>query len=179
MPQAPLSPGQPAGVFIVNLPFTLRSMDKKTHAFQAEVQQILHLVTHSALREEPGVFVHHGVQAQSAQWRQRWEEADVFVFPSALETFGIVLVEALAFQVPVISADVGAAREILEAGAAGRLLPEVTRPALAREIKLVLDEADATRTRVERGWQRARERFDLETNTRRLAEMLHAARGGK
>ena len=135
----------------------------------------LHLVTHSTLREEPGVFIHHGVLAQSAEWRHRWEEADLFIFPSTLETFGIVLLEALAFQVPVISADIGAARAILENGAAGILLPEVTRPALAREIKAVLAHADHARTRADHGWHHVRDHFNLDTNTRYLATWLHAA----
>ena len=136
----------------------------------------LHLVTQSQIREEPGVFIHRGVSAQSPEWRRRWDEADVFIFPSTLETFGIVLVEALAFQVPVISAEVGAAREILDHGAAGILLPKITRKELAREIKSVLEHTDAARARAQLGWQRAREHFNLDTNTRRLAEWLHAAK---
>lgn len=135
----------------------------------------LHLVTHSPIREEPGVFVHHGVQARSAEWQRRWEEADLFIFPSTLETFGIVLIEALAFQVPIISADVGAARSILDQGAAGTLLPEVTRPALAREIKAALADTALARARADRGRQRASDLFNLDTNTRQLATWLHAA----
>ena len=70
----------------------------------------LHVVTKSPVAPEAGLHVHAGIAAGSSEWRCRWQEADVFVFPSTMETFGIVLLEALAFMVPVVSSRAGAAR---------------------------------------------------------------------
>ena len=70
----------------------------------------LQVVTQTRLPAEPGVYVHHSVLPYTADWYARWQSADVFVFPSTLETFGIVLVEALALGIPVIATDVGAVR---------------------------------------------------------------------
>jgi glycosyltransferase involved in cell wall biosynthesis len=50
---------------------------------------------------------------------QAYASGDVFVFPSALETFGLVLVEAMAAGLPVVSSRVGGAREVIEEGRTG------------------------------------------------------------
>lgn len=132
----------------------------------------LHLVTQSNVPPEPGVFVHHGLAAHTAAWRTRWEEADIFVFPSTLETFGIVLVEALAFQVPAVSADAGAAREILLEGQAGWLLPERSETGLIAAVAEVLDHPATAAARVEVGRRHVEAVHNLATNTDRLADWL-------
>lgn len=134
----------------------------------------LHIVTESDVPPEEGVVVHRGIKAGSDAWRERWEQADLFVFPSTLETFGIVLIEALAFQVPVISAEVGAAREALDDGRAGWLLRETSAESLAVVIReALLDPAGANRRGL-LGRQRAERDYNLDTNARRLAGWLHA-----
>jgi glycosyltransferase involved in cell wall biosynthesis len=135
----------------------------------------LHLVTHADVPSEPGVTVHRGVCAGSEAWRERWEQADVFVFPSTLETFGIVLVEALAFGVPVVSADVGAAREVLAGGQAGWLLPGLTAAALAAAIREALDRPELAGAKAARGRQHISQVYDRSTNTDRLAKWLTGA----
>jgi glycosyltransferase involved in cell wall biosynthesis len=135
----------------------------------------LHLVTYSEIKPEPGVYVHRGVQPFSKLWYERWQNADVFVFPSALETFGIVLLEALAFEVPVISSEVGAARSILLGGRAGLLMQERTPESLAKALRQVLDDPRAARERAIVGRNRIEQDFDLTKNTKILADWLHTA----
>jgi glycosyltransferase involved in cell wall biosynthesis len=132
----------------------------------------LHIVTESPIPEEENVFIHRGVKAYSENWFQLWQSADVFVFPSRLETFGIVLLEALAFGVPVISSPTGAAADILLDGKAGWLLPEHTAGAVAQLIQEVLDSPRESERRSSAGRQHVRQTFDLETNTRKLAKWL-------
>jgi glycosyltransferase involved in cell wall biosynthesis len=50
--------------------------------------------------------------------------ADVFVFPSLWEGLGGVLIEALALEVPIVSSDLDATREVLGGkGTSGLLVP--------------------------------------------------------
>ncbi len=60
-------------------------------------------------------------------WRsdlpQLLNAADVFVFPSLWEGFGLVLLEAMAARLPVIASRISAIPEIVEDGVIGRLLP--------------------------------------------------------
>lgn len=135
----------------------------------------LHLVTQSEVAAGPGVFVHRGVKAGSEAWLRRWREADVFVFPSRLETFGIVLLEALAFEVPVVASDTGAARSILGEGDFGRLLSGLTVETLRAALEEVLADPSAARTKAQRGLASFGQNYELGTNTARLAGWLRSA----
>jgi glycosyltransferase involved in cell wall biosynthesis len=129
----------------------------------------LQLVTHADIPSGPGRTVHRQLSAGSDTWRRCWTEADVFVFPSRLETFGIVLLEALAFEVPIISSRAGAAASILENGALGVLLPDVTADGLRVAIEAVLGDPAGARQRAELGRLRFERDFELAANTERLA----------
>jgi glycosyltransferase involved in cell wall biosynthesis len=137
----------------------------------------LHLVTQSSVEGGPGIYIHRNIAPYTEPWFELWHGADVFVFPSALETFGIVLLEALAFEVPVISADVGAARFVLAEGKAGCLLSHppdetISSEILAEALSSVLRNRTETRERVTTGRRQVEELFDLSRNTERLAARL-------
>lgn len=63
-----------------------------------------------------------------------YASADIFVFPSATDTFGNVLLEAMASGLPVIGADVGPTREILAQGG-GLTVPPRDARALATAVE--------------------------------------------
>jgi glycosyltransferase involved in cell wall biosynthesis len=57
--------------------------------------------------------------------------ADVVVISSVWEALPLVLIEALQLGRPVVSTDVGVARELLDGDAAGDVVPVGDAPALA------------------------------------------------
>ena len=138
----------------------------------------LHLVTHGEVPAGPGRTVHRQLSAGSEPWRRCWTDADLFVFPSRLETFGIVLLEALAFEVPIISSCAGAAASILENGALGVLLPELTVEALRSAMESVLADPEGARARATRGRARFDRDFELAANSGRLARWIQESVGG-
>lgn len=69
-----------------------------------------------------------------------YQAADCFVFPSIMETFGIVLVEAMAARLPVITADAPGCRDIVRGGRDGLLTGPSDIDGLAAAMARVMDE---------------------------------------
>lgn len=136
----------------------------------------LHIVTQSPVAEEPGVKVHHHVQAYSPEWLALWEQADAFVFPSTLETFGLVLVEALALGVPVITGNVGAAAELMGADERGLVLQDYHAATLKQALENLLNDYPAAAKRAEAGRAWVEQRHNLARNAGVLAETLRGLR---
>jgi glycosyltransferase involved in cell wall biosynthesis len=75
---------------------------------------------------------------------EAFASCDLFLFPSTTDTFGNVLLEAMASGVPVMGADVGPTRELLAPGR-GWLVPPGDARALAERIAAVVSDPDAVR----------------------------------
>lgn len=85
----------------------------------------LELATHAAPAGSgvPGVTVHTGVRAHSAEWEALWRDADVFALPTRDEAFGTVFQEAAAAGLPAIGTTITAIPEIVIDGETGVLVP--------------------------------------------------------
>ena len=71
--------------------------------------------------------------------------ADLFVLPSLIESFGIVLVEAMSCGLPIVASNVMGIPAVVEDGANGLLVPPGDAAALAdRVIRLLTDPAAAS-----------------------------------
>jgi len=60
--------------------------------------------------------------------------ADLFVLPSIVEPFGLVLIEAMAAGAPVVASEIDGPRDILDGGRLGALVPPDDPEALAEAI---------------------------------------------
>jgi len=72
-------------------------------------------------------------------------EADLFLLPSQLESFGLAALEAMACEVPVIATNVGGVPEVVEHGVDGFLVEPQDVAAAARYAIDVLSRADRGR----------------------------------
>ncbi|HEY0293197.1 MAG TPA: glycosyltransferase family 1 protein [Hansschlegelia sp.] len=106
-----------------------------------------------------------------------YASADVFVFPSRTDTFGIVILEALASGLPVAAFPVGGPADILQGSEAGVLDEDLRRAALAaldipREIPRALA--------LKHGWDEPTRLFveNVRTVTRGRAEGVEPGGGG-
>jgi len=91
-------------------------------------------------------------------WAARWA-FDVLVLPSFSEGFGLVVVEAMLANVPVVATAVGAIPEIVAEGETGLLVAPGDPAALAQGIKHVLGDATLRADFARRARANASERF--------------------
>ena len=100
--------------------------------------------------------------------------ADVYVAPNTGgESFGIVLLEAMASGTPVLASDIDAFRRVLREGEAGALFVNEDPADLARVASGLLDDAAERHRLAAAGRARAHE-YDWATVARRVVEVYEA-----
>ena len=89
-----------------------------------------------------------------------YQAMDIFVFPSICrETFGMVIIEAMAAGLPVAASSVGGVPEIIEDAENGILVPPGDPDALARAISLLAGDGNFSKRIAENGKKSAEARF--------------------
>ena len=97
---------------------------------------------------------------------------DLFALPTARDTFGLVLLEAMQHGLPVVTTTVGAIPEVVVEGETGFLVPPGDVEALADQIERLATQPGLRRRLGSAGRERYRERFTLEAFERRLVAAL-------
>jgi glycosyltransferase involved in cell wall biosynthesis len=145
----------------------------------------LDVVTREEVTPAPGVTVHYGVDSNSPTLVRLFSEADLFVLPSLGECLAVVLMEATAAGLPLITTNVGALAEAVRPGETGLVVPPNDVPALRQALAALLNDP-ARRVSMGRGGHAlASERFDATANNRTLLDLvadlvrLGAARAGR
>jgi phosphatidylinositol alpha-mannosyltransferase len=102
---------------------------------------------------------------------RRLRGANVVCFPSLHgESFGVVLLEAMAAQTPIVASDIPGYRHVARPDIDGLLVPPDDPAALARAVSRVLNDGALADRLVESGEQRAAE-FSLERLAERYIEL--------
>jgi starch synthase len=90
---------------------------------------------------------------------QLYSHAAAFVCPSVYEPFGIINLEAMACETPVVAAAVGGIVEVVEDGRTGLLVPPGRPDELARAIRALLEDPARARAMGTAGHQRVHAHF--------------------
>ncbi|MGO9029268.1 MAG: glycosyltransferase family 4 protein [Acidimicrobiales bacterium] len=109
-----------------------------------------------------------------AELAAHYRGSDVLVMLSEHEGFGVPLVEAMGYRLPVVAFDAGAVREVL--GDAGVLLDRKYPRQVATAVHRVLDDATAREAMVRRGAERFAA-MDLASAGKRLVAAVRALPG--
>ncbi len=103
--------------------------------------------------------------------RDLYHGFDVFVQSSDHEGSPMVVVEAMAMEVPVVATGVGGTRELVEDRVHGLLVPPGNPSALAAAIEATLDQRDATAARVAAARIRVENELSFDARTRKLEQI--------
>jgi glycogen synthase len=90
---------------------------------------------------------------------QLYSHAAVFVCPSVYEPFGLINLEAMGCETPVVASAVGGILEVVEDGKTGLLVPPAQPEALAAALARVLASPTVAREMGRAGRRRVEERF--------------------
>lgn len=139
----------------------------------------LHLVTRAAVDAEPGLFVHTDMQPNSRALIDLYHRSHIFCLPTLGDCLPMVLSEAAAASLPLVSTSVGAIHEIVRDADTGYLVAPGDTESLTERLRELV-ENDALRRRLgERAAVVVSEQFDAAKNAAALVELLvQTARGG-
>ena len=110
--------------------------------------------------------------------------ADIFVLPSIVnengetEGLGVVLLEAMACELPVIGSDVGGIPDIIRNGQTGLLVRQKDSQELGNQIKRLLTDADLRKTLVSNGRNLTETQFSWEVVAEHFIEIYRDALDG-
>jgi glycosyltransferase involved in cell wall biosynthesis len=101
-----------------------------------------------------------------------YSRMDIFVLPSILEGFGIVLLEAMAAGIPVVATNVDGIKEVVINMTNGLLVPSKNPEAIAQAVMRLIEDPELTNKIVVNGFERAKQ-FDIQNHIMKL-EQLYA-----
>jgi N-acetyl-alpha-D-glucosaminyl L-malate synthase BshA len=102
--------------------------------------------------------------------------ADVFLLPSSSESFGLVALEAMSAEVPVVASNAGGLPEVVEEGRAGFLHDVSDVVGYVRSVLRLLGDEKLRRTMGRRARRIARDRFDVDDMVDRYIEVYDSLR---
>jgi glycosyltransferase involved in cell wall biosynthesis len=138
-----------------------------------------HVVTQSSVQgAPPNVVVHSGLDPASDALHQRYASASIFVLPTHADFSPIAVCEAMAMELPVIAAAVGAVNEEVDDGLTGFMVPAGDVDALRTKLADLVASAELRRQMGERGRAKVERFFDMEASAERILAVLHHAVDG-
>ncbi|MGF7400566.1 glycogen synthase [Thermoanaerobacterium thermosaccharolyticum] len=100
-----------------------------------------------------------------------YSNAEVFVCPSIYEPFGIINLEAMACNTPVVASATGGIKEVVVDGETGFLVEPGNPEDLAEHIKKLLDDRELAATFGANGRKRVEEMFSWESIAKKTYDM--------
>jgi glycosyltransferase involved in cell wall biosynthesis len=104
--------------------------------------------------------------------RKLYADADLFVLPTLADCLAVVLMEATAAGLPVITTNVGALPEAVLPGESGLLIPAGDTRALNAALAALIGDPVRRKRMGKAGHLLARQKFDANHNNRALLDLV-------
>jgi len=132
----------------------------------------LHLVTRTPMPAEPGVHIYNDLTPNDGRLVRLYHQAVLFCLPAFGDCLPMVLSEAGAAGLPVLSTRVAGIPEIVAEGESGLLVEPHDAAALTRALARLVEDPDLRLRLGRRGAEIVRQRFDAVRNAGRLVALL-------
>jgi glycosyltransferase involved in cell wall biosynthesis len=132
------------------------------------------LVTRDPVPEEPGVFVHGNVQANSDALRQLYATSDIFALPTRADCYSLVCMEALAAGMPVVTTRIGGIPDLVLESGTGHLIDVDDEQALTNALMSLVDDPARRRTMAQAARADAIARFGANANAQVLFDFVRS-----
>jgi glycosyltransferase involved in cell wall biosynthesis len=99
---------------------------------------------------------------------------DIFAFPSHAESFGAVLIEAMAMERPVVSTDCDGVLDIVVNGETGLFVPPRNADELAAKLALLIDDPGLRDTMGKAGRTRVAHHFNQQDHAAKLTQIYRS-----
>lgn len=167
-------PDAPLRILFVGGDFTRKGGDLLLDVYRNHLREkcVLDIVTASDIPEERGVRVHHNVKPHSEQLLRLYRESDVFVLPTRGDCLAVVLGEAMAACLPIITTGVGAHAEAVEEGSSGYVIAVNDAAALRDRIERLAADRHLTLRMGARSRTIGEERFDMQKGAATIGDIL-------
>jgi glycosyltransferase involved in cell wall biosynthesis len=134
----------------------------------------LHLVTNASVAACPGVVLHAGLSPNSSELIAQYRAADIFCLPTLGDCLPMVLAEAAATGLPIVSTDVGAIREIVRPDETGTLVPPGDIDALVGALRQLVADPELRRRYGQASGELANRDHDARANAMRIVQLLRS-----
>lgn len=139
---------------------------------RAEFPVELHLVTQTHYEREPGLIVYHNLDANHPQLRALYHNCDIFALPTFGDCLPMVLSEAGAAGMAVVSTNVAAISEIIHPEKTGLLVPTGDVNALSSALRLLIEQPELRLRLGDALFKHVEQEYDSAKNSGRLLDLI-------
>lgn len=139
----------------------------------AESKEISASVFQNAVAERglDGVVVYHG-KKYAADKDAFWRNADIYILPSFNDCYPLVLLEAMQYQLPIVTTDEGGIPDVVQDGVNGLISERQNAESLATAIERLLNDGDLRKQLGKKGYELYLQKFTVEVFERNLCDCL-------
>jgi glycosyltransferase involved in cell wall biosynthesis len=139
----------------------------------------LHIVTNADVPSGGGVYVYRNLRPHAPELLRLYSEADIFVLPTRADCFGVVLAEAMASSLPIVTTRVAAITEAVVDGVSGFVIEPGDADALRDRVQRLAHDPSLRARMGEHARRIGEESFDMGKNADRIAGILASVARGE
>lgn len=135
----------------------------------------LHMVTRDPIKPRPGVYLYQDMKPNSPELKRLYHQADIFCLPTHGDCLPMVLAEAGAASLPIVSTDVAAIPEIVQPGLNGFVIQPGDIKGLVESLQHLIEDPLQRKMMEVQSFRIVSADHDASLNAMRLMQILRNA----